>query len=114
LLAQGLTGTTTITPFPGFSSVTDFDSVYGLVGWERGDWRLAGRADLFRTHTAANGLLSENGYAMTFAASWVPKDWLRVTGELLYIDSTRDERLTENLVPNEPATQAQLSLRFYL
>ena len=28
-----MTGQTIITPFPGFTSVTDFDSVYALVGW---------------------------------------------------------------------------------
>jgi hypothetical protein len=114
VLAQGLMGTTIITPVPGFSSVTDFDSAYGLLGWERGEWRLAARTDLFRTHTGGNALFSENGYALTFAASWLPKDWLRVTGEVLYIDSTRDERVVEGLAPNEAATQAQLSLRVYL
>jgi hypothetical protein len=114
VLAQGLMGTTIITPVPGFSSVTDFDSAYGLLGWERGEWRLAARADLFRTHTGGNALFSENGYALTFAASWLPKDWLRVTGEVLYLDSTRDERVVEGFAPNEAATQAQLSLRVYL
>lgn len=114
VLAQGLVGTTIITPVPGFSSVTNFDSAYGLLGWERGEWRLAARADLFRTHTAGNSLFSENGYALTGAASWLPKDWLRVTGEVLYIDSTRDERVIEGLAPAHAATETQLSFRFYL
>jgi len=114
VLAQGLTGMTVIAPAPGFSSVTDFDSAYGLLGWERDDWRLAARADVFRTSTAGNSLFSENGYALTFATSWLPKDWLRITGEVLYIDSTRNERIVEGIAPNEAATQVQLSLRFYL
>jgi hypothetical protein len=114
LLAQGLAGTTIITPAPGFSSVTDFDSAYGLVGWGQDDWRLAARADVFATHNAGNSLFSENGHALTFAASWLPRDWLRITGEVLYIDSTRDEREVEGLAPNQGETQVQLSLRFYL
>jgi hypothetical protein len=114
LLAQGLAGTTVITPSPVFSSVTNFDSAYALLGWQEGDWRLAARGDLFRTHTADNSLFSENGYALTFSASWLPKDWLRITGEVLYIDSTRDEREVEGLAPNQAETQGQLSLRVYL
>jgi len=113
-LAQGVAGTTIITPLPHFSSVTNFDSAYGLFGWERGEWRLATRADVFRTHTGGDSFLSENGYALTAAATWLPKDWLRITAELLYIDSTRDERDVEGLAPDQAATQAQLSFRFYL
>jgi hypothetical protein len=114
VLAQGLAGTTIITPFPRFTSVTDFDAVYALVGWERDEWRLAARGDLFRTHNDGNGLLGENGHALTFAATWMPKDWLRLTGEVLYIDSSRNERELEGLAPNQADTQAQLSLRLYL
>lgn len=113
-LAQGLTGTTIISPFPGFSSITNFDSAYALVGWEQDEWRLAARGDVFRTHNGGNVNFSENGYALTFAATWMPKDWLRLTGEVLYIDSTRNERTLEGLAPNQADTQAQLSLRLYL
>jgi hypothetical protein len=114
VLSQALTGETIIAPFPGFSSTTRFDSAYALIGWERGEWRLAARADVFRTHTQPASPLSENGYAITTAVSWLPKDWLRVTGEVLYIDSTRNERTVVGLAPNQGETQAQLSLRFYL
>jgi hypothetical protein len=114
LLAQGLTGETIITPFPGFTSITEFDSAYGLLGWERDDWRVAARGDWFRTHTGGNAFFSEDGYALTFAATWVPKDWLRLTGEILYVDSSRDERTIEGLAPNQSDTQGQLSIRFYL
>jgi hypothetical protein len=114
LMAQGLTGTTIITPFPGFSSTTDFDSAYGLLGWQDGDWRAAIRGDVFRTHTDGNSLLSENGSALTASGSWLPRDWVRITGEVLYIHDTRDERELERLAPEQAETQAQLSVRFYL
>jgi hypothetical protein len=114
VVAQGLSGATTITPFPRFTSVTNFDAAYALVGWERDEWRLAVRGDLFRTHNGDDSLLSENGHALTFAATWSPKDWLRLTGEILYIDSSRNEREVEGLAPDQTETQAQLSLRLYL
>ncbi|HEY3636776.1 MAG TPA: hypothetical protein VGK90_01395 [Rhizomicrobium sp.] len=53
-------------------------------------------------------------YALTFSASWLPKDWLRLTGEVLYIDSKRNEREIEGLAPDQCDAQAQLSLRLYL
>lgn len=114
IMAQGLAGTTIITPFPRFSSVTNFDAAYALLGWEQDEWRLAARGDLFRTHNGGNSLLSENGYALTFAATWLPKDWLSLTGEVIYIDSSRNEREREGLAPDQAETQAQLSLRLYL
>lgn len=111
---QALTGSTVITPIPGFSSITNFSSAYALLGWERGDWRIAARGDLFRTHNDQAGSLSENGYAVTGSASWFPKNWLRLTGEIIYIDSKRNEREVEDIAPRQSETQAQLSARIYL
>jgi hypothetical protein len=116
LLAQGLTGETIITPFAHFGSVTDYDSAYVLLGWEHDNWRFAARAELFGTRERNPGPdlpLSENGHAFTAAASWLPYDWLRLTGEEIYIDSTRDERAIVGLAPNKAGTQFQLSSRFY-
>jgi hypothetical protein len=106
-----------IDPFPGFSSKTDFDSAYLLVGWERDQWRIAARADWFRTHTdttfGPSRELSENGNALTGAVSWLPRDWIRLTGEVLWIDSRRDERAIEGIDPRQTDVQLQLSARFY-
>ena len=113
-LAQGLTGETIIAPFPGFSSNTHFSAAYGLLGWEEGQWRLAARTDVFRTHTDPGSPLSEDGYALTAAASWLPKDWLRLTTEVVYIDSKRNEREVVGLDPRQAETQGQFSVRFFL
>jgi hypothetical protein len=117
VLSQALTGDTEIAPAPGFTSTTDFDSAYLLLGWERDDWRVALRGDWFRTktHTTFGSLpaLSENGDALTGAVSWLPRDWLRLTGEVLWIDSRRDERAIGGLAPRQSDTQLQLSARFY-
>lgn len=118
LLAQGLTGTTEISPTPGFSSYTDYDSAFALLGWERGEWRLAGRADLFRTraHNTFGGspMLGEDGYALTVSANWLPNDWLKLSGELLSVTSKRGERAIVGLDPQQTETQFQLAARVYL
>jgi hypothetical protein len=116
LLIQGMTGRTIITPFPHFDSVTDFDSAYALLGWQEGEWRLAGRAEYFETrqrNPGPNLPFSEDGYAFTAAASWFPYQWLRLTAEALYIDSTRDERAIEGHDPHQTDVQVQLSGRIY-
>jgi hypothetical protein len=109
VLAQGVSGSTTITPFPNFHSTTNFDSAFVLLGWERDEWRLAARAETFAT----SGLLGEHGNALTAAASWLPKNWLRITAELIDLDSTRSERTLAGLSPRDTETQAQLSARIY-
>lgn len=116
LIIQGMTGETIITPFPHFSSITDFDSAFVLLGWEQGEWRLAGRAEYFETRQRNPGQnlpFSEDGYAFTAAASWFPYQWLRLTAEALYIDSTRDERAIEGHDPHQTDVQVQLSGRIY-
>ena len=118
VLSQALTGDTTIAPAPGFASTTDFDSAYVLLGWQRGDWRVAVRGDWFRTKSqstfGAEPALSENGDALTGAVSWLPRDWVRLTGEVLWVNSRRDERAITGLDPRQSSVQAQLSARFYL
>jgi hypothetical protein len=117
VLSQALTGDTEIAPAAGFTSTTDFDSAYLLLGWERDDWRVAVRGDWFRTKThttlGPSPALSENGDALTGAVSWLPRDWLRLTGEVLWIDSRRNERAIVGLAPRQSDTQLQLSARFY-
>ncbi|HEY1962894.1 MAG TPA: hypothetical protein VGG69_10785 [Rhizomicrobium sp.] len=117
VLSQALTGDTEIAPAPGFASTTDFDSAYVLLGWERGDWRVAARGDWFRTETrntfGATPALSENGDALTGAVSWLPRDWVRLTGEVLWVNSRRDERAITGVDPRQSNVQAQISARFY-
>jgi len=116
VLSQGMTGQTTITPFPGFRSTTDFNAAYALLGWERDEWRLAGRAEIFGTNQTNPGTdlpFSEHGHAFTAAASWLPNDWLRLTGEILYVHSIRAERAIVGQNPRQNETQAQLSARIY-
>lgn len=116
ILSQAMTGDTAIEPFNDFYSITDFDSAYLLLGWERDNWRLAARGDVFHTRnhtTFGAGPFGENGRALTFAATWLPKDWLRLTGELLAVDSHRPERAITSVNPHQTEWQPQFSVRIY-
>ena len=53
----------------------------------------------------------EHGRAATAAASWMPKDWLRLTAEFIALDAQRLEREAEGLSKAEVDDQFQLSVR---
>lgn len=115
VLLQGMTGATIIEPH-GFRSITDYDSAFALLGWERGNWRLAARAEFFETRQSNPGPdlpFSEHGHAFTAAASWLPYEWVRLTAEGIYVDSTREEREIVDLDPHQTEVQFQLSGRVY-
>ena len=54
-----------------------------------------------------------HGNAITAALNWRPREGWRITGELLRVDSTRNQRRLEGRAPREVDLQAQLSFRFY-
>jgi hypothetical protein len=118
LVSQAVTGLTYIAPTPSFYSNTNYSSAFLLLGWEQGDWRIAGRGELFRTNTdnsiGASPSLSENGRALTADVSWLPREWVRLTGEIIAMDSTRQERTITGLSPYQAETLFQLSGRLYL
>ena len=114
IAAQAITGDTDIEPSPFFRSSTGFDAAYLLLSWERGAWRPALRFDWFRTEErpSTGPGVRELGNALTFALNWRPLDWLRLTGEVLRVDSFRSQRSAEGRDPDAVDTQAQLSARF--
>jgi hypothetical protein len=114
LLAQALRGVTTIEPAPPSYSTTQYQSAYALLAYDISDeWRIAGRAETFKTHSAST-ILSEDGHAFTAALSWMPRDWLRVTSEAIALDSKRAEYALDGLAPAQSQTQFQLSARFFI
>lgn len=116
LIAQAMDGDTAFEPAPELYLDTHFSSAFLLAGWDRGAWRPALRVDFFSLRQTPSSLpapLSEHGNALTAALNWRPNDRLRITGEWLWIDSTRDQRLLENLAPRQIDRQLQVGARVY-
>jgi hypothetical protein len=114
LIGQWMDGNTAFEPGPGFYLDTRLHAGYLLAGWDRGNWRPALRYDVFSLRLLPDFLpapLSEHGPAWTVALNWRPRPWLRVTGELLRVDSRRNQRLLEGLNPRQSDRQFQLSAR---
>jgi hypothetical protein len=112
LIGQVIDGTSEIAP-PGFRSETHFAAGYVLAGWTIGAWRPALRVDMFQTRQdpASSAGLSEHGNALTMALNWRALDWLRLTGEVLRVDSVRDQRLALGLGPRQIDNQIQFNAR---
>lgn len=117
LMGQLMIGDTTIAPGGSFYSDTGFRAGYLLAGWTEGDWRVAGRFDLFSTQETTNfpgEPDSERGYALTGDVTWRARSWLRITGEVLRMDSYRRQRLDETpaVAPGVADYQTQVNVRF--
>ena len=120
LIAQGLQGQTVVGVRNGLS-YTFFQSAfllasYDLAGVGAEDWRAGIRGDVFATrHPAATpSILNEDGHAATVSLSWQHFDWLRVTGEMIAMQSRRREYLLDGF-PSATLSQQQLQLsaRFF-
>jgi hypothetical protein len=74
VLSQAMVGFTEIAPSPRFNSDTDFQAAYLLVGRYFGNFRVAGRVDVFATQERHQGgsTLGEHGHASTASASYLP------------------------------------------
>jgi hypothetical protein len=114
LVAQQLSGNTKI-DFGSVQNTTKFQSGFLLASYDLGDWRLSARGDLFQTRHehASNNLFDEDGEAATAAVSWVRYDWLRLTAEVIAINSRRGEYVSAGLGPERHDTQVQFDTRFF-
>ena len=114
ILAQIMSGTTTVNPGGNENYDTDFQSAYLLLGYKMGDWRIAARADFFATQDQnyePNSRLSEHGSSQTLAVSWAPIDYLKLTLEGLRVDSFRLQRLSYGLSPGQVDHQILLGAK---
>jgi hypothetical protein len=116
LLAQGLRGATIVTPSAAAHSRTRYQAAYLLASLELDRWRLSLRGDVFATRErspAPRVELSEHGTAMTAAVSYRLAAGVRLTGEVLRVDSYRLQRTAVQLPARAVETQAQLAVRLY-
>jgi hypothetical protein len=113
LLAQVMSGDTTIEPVQNLFFTTDFKAAYLLAGYYFGDFRVAGRVDFFTTvnHSPVGNGSGEHGRALTLAGSWNPVPWLRLSTELIHVDSSNSDRLAAGLNPRASEFQAQFLTR---
>jgi hypothetical protein len=114
LLGQAMSGSTEIAPSPHFRTTTGFRAAYLLAGWNRGALRPAIRVDVFSTDQLPRSIdarVREHGEAATLALNWRPREWLRVTGEALFVRSTRSARTEEGIAWLQNDRQLQLSAR---
>jgi hypothetical protein len=97
LIAQGLQGRTVIggsfgLAYTGFQSAFLLAS-YDLQGLGLDDWRASVRGDVFQTRHSGSALMNEDGHAGTVAPSWQGLEWLRLTGEMIVMQSRKNEYL---------------------
>ena len=113
-IAQAMDGGTEIEPLDGLQFETHFRAAFLLAGWNRGAWRPTLRIEHFSTRgprSDAGIAQGEHGNAITAAINWRPRDWLRLTAEVLRIDSVRTQRVDAGLPPASAITQVQLGIR---
>jgi hypothetical protein len=120
LIAQSLQGQTVVGTRFGLS-YTFFQSAFLLASYDMSgvgapDWRASLRGDVFATrHPAATpSIMNEDGHAATVSLSWQHFDWLRITGEMIAMQSRRREYLLDGF-PSAALSQQQLQLsaRFF-
>ena len=115
LVAEGLVGETGM----GLPTAAHVDlrirAAYALVSWTRtgGALRLTARYDVFRDEdrdgtAEPNG---ESGWGVTTAAFWMPRRWLRLGVEYLYLEGARPAAAFSGTPPDAGAERAQLELR---
>jgi hypothetical protein len=114
LIAQALRGDTVVAS-PTFVSHTKFQSAFLLASYDWDAVRFSLREDVFATRRAGarNNIWSEDGDAFTAAVSYSPRDWLRLTGEVIAMNTRRGEYVPAGLGLNRTDTQVQFSTRFF-
>jgi hypothetical protein len=113
LIAQHLAGYTAV-EVRGTEFATKFQSAFVLASYDLDDWRFSLRGDLFQTRRlgAAPSPFSEDGDAFTAAISTTAIDHLRLTAEVVMMDSRRGEYALDGLPVRMGSTQGQISARF--
>src|SRR5439155_21746611 len=116
ILRQAIFRHTHHQPLGNFHATTDFQAVYLLAGYYFGDFRVAGRVDLFATQLRNSFKVrgpGENGRAFTLSGSWTPVRWLRLSTELLQVDSYRGARMAAGTNSNASEMQVQFVRRIF-
>jgi hypothetical protein len=115
LIAQQLSGYTAIVS-RGVEQATKFQSAFLLASYDWDDVRFSLREDLFQTRktpAATPSPFSEDGNAFTAAISYTGIDHLRLTAEIIAMDSRRREYTLDGFPAQQDSIQSQLGARWY-
>jgi hypothetical protein len=112
-IAQHMAGYTSVVA-RGTLQATKFQSAFLLASYDFEDWRFSLRGDVFQTRRIGNPTspFSEDGQAATLAVSWTGIENLRLAGELIVMDSRRQQYVNDGLRRQFTTHQAQLSARY--
>jgi hypothetical protein len=115
LVAEGAIGDTGMGPaVPGGPHVdVRFKTAYALLSWTRGSWRVTARLDRFdnedRDGTAEPD--AESGSAVTVAAFWKPRDFVRFGLEYVEVSGDRPGTAASGVDPDMGGRCALLEVR---
>lgn len=115
LVAEGAIGDTGMGPaVPGGPHVdVRFKTAYALLSWTRGSWRVTARLDRFdnedRDGTAEPD--GESGSAITVAAFWKPRDFVRFGLEYVEVSGDRPGNAASGVDPDMGGRCALLEVR---
>jgi hypothetical protein len=114
VIAQQLSGYTEIAG-PGFEADTKFQSGFLLASYDLDDWRFSVREDLFQTRrlNATNNVWNEDGDATTGAISYLGWDGIKLTAEVIAMNSRRGEYVLAGMPYQRNDVQVQFDSRFF-
>jgi hypothetical protein len=114
LIAQQMSGYTEI-EVRGIENSTKFQSGFLLASYDMNEWRVSLREDLFQTRRlrATNNNWNEDGTATTGAISWTGLEGVRLTAEIIAMNTRRGEYVPAGMGYNRHDIQVQFDSRFF-
>jgi len=114
LIAQQMSGYTEI-EVRGTENSTKFQSGFLLASYDLDAWRVSLREDLFQTRrlNASNINWNEDGSATTGAISWSGLEGVRLTAEIIAMNTRRGEYIPAGMGYNRHDIQVQFDSRFF-
>jgi hypothetical protein len=114
LIAQQMSGYTSIET-RGNLNATKFQSGFLLASYDLDDWRVSLREDLFQTRrrAATNINWNEDGTATTGAVSYLGIDGVRLTAEIIAMNTRRGEYVPAGMGYDRHDIQVQFDARFF-
>jgi len=114
LIAQQMSGFTSVT-VRGTNNATKFQSGFLMASYDLDDWRFSVREELFQTRrrAATNNNWNEDGDATTGAISYLGWDGIKLTAEIIAMNSRRGEYVAAGMPYQRNDVQVQFDSKFF-